>query len=87
MAAHTAVWRESFVISEGPRFVEKSHQKRTRIGRETPEVLAVALGTEDRKLRWELLKNYAELHPKRCSLKSWAWLESKLMAWDVPVTG
>ena len=75
----STAWRTLAINAEGPR-VEKEHR---RIGRETPSVLAGALGCENRQQRWNMLQQYREQNPKHCSLRSWNWLETAIMDSDV----
>jgi hypothetical protein len=72
-------WDEFTLMNDRPKFADSRNRT---VSRETPEVLSEALGCEDRKQRWDLLRQYRQSHPKRCSLKSWLWLESALMSFD-----
>jgi hypothetical protein len=73
------VWRDFTINAEGP---SQDYPKLRKITRETPDVLAVALETEDHKERWRLLQQYRKANGKRCALRSWTWLETALMTWD-----
>lgn len=74
-----SAWNDFTLMNDRPAFPDSRNQK---VSRKTPSVLITALECEDRSTRWNLLKSYRESHQKRCSLKSWLWLESALMGFD-----
>ena len=80
LSRRRTVWDDFRINAEG---ASQDYPKVRTITRETPEILAVALATEDHKQRWELLREYAARHRKRCALRSWLWLEDALMSFDV----